>query len=79
MSFEPDFVLISAGFDGHQNDPLSGMLLSENGYEEMTEIVKKVAQECGQGRLVSILEGGYNLVSLAGCVERHLEVLKHSA
>lgn len=75
LGFEPEFVLISAGFDGHRDDPLSGMLLTEDGYEEMTEIVKEVARRSAQGRLVSVLEGGYNLVSLAACVERHLEVL----
>lgn len=75
LAFHPDFVLISAGFDGHRDDPLSGMQLSEDGYAELTRITREIAEQCCGGRLVSVLEGGYNLIALANCVESHLMVL----
>lgn len=59
-SFKPHFVLISCGFDPHMNDPLSGMRLTEKGFGKLTKIVKKIADEFCEGRLVSILEGGYD-------------------
>jgi acetoin utilization deacetylase AcuC-like enzyme len=75
-TFSPQFILISAGFDAHQDDPLSGMLLTEDGFEEMTRIILQVAQEHCQGRIVSVLEGGYNLIALSRSVERHLYILR---
>jgi acetoin utilization deacetylase AcuC-like enzyme len=74
-SFGPDFVLISAGFDAHEDDPLGGMKVTAAGFGQLTRIVKELAQECCQGRLVSVLEGGYNLKGLAESVETHLKVL----
>lgn len=73
--FCPDFVFISAGFDGHKEDPLSEINLTEKGFKEMTEIVLSLADECCQGRVVSVLEGGYNLSSLAHSVKVHLSTL----
>lgn len=76
--FRPDFILISAGFDAHRDDPLAGMRLTEHGYAEMTRVLKQIAdRHCG-GRIVSCLEGGYNLEALANSVEAHLEVLSRS-
>ncbi|MBN2181901.1 MAG: SUMF1/EgtB/PvdO family nonheme iron enzyme [Sedimentisphaerales bacterium] len=75
FSFSPDFVLISAGFDAHKDDPLGGMEVSEQGYIEMTRIVKNIADKCCRSRLVSVLEGGYNLQALASSVEAHIRVL----
>jgi len=75
LSFSPDFVLISAGFDAHKNDLLGGMKATEQGFSQMTRIVKEIAQKCCQSRLVSVLEGGYNLQALAGSVEAHIRVL----
>jgi acetoin utilization deacetylase AcuC-like enzyme len=73
--FRPEFILISAGFDAHRDDPLAGMALSEAGYREMTAIVRQAADaHCG-GRIVSVLEGGYDLKALASSVEAHLEAL----
>jgi acetoin utilization deacetylase AcuC-like enzyme len=70
--FRPDFVLVSAGFDAHREDPLAQMNLSEEAYERMTRLLVGVAeQHCG-GRLVSALEGGYNLRALGRSVVRHL-------
>ena len=73
--FEPDFVLISAGFDAHQSDPLGGMAVTAEGFARMTELVKSIARRYCRGRLVSVLEGGYDLTGLAQSVEAHLRVL----
>jgi acetoin utilization deacetylase AcuC-like enzyme len=68
VQFDPDFVLVSAGFDAHRDDPLGGMRVTEQGYATMTSIVMEIARECAQGRCVAILEGGYNLDALASSV-----------
>ena len=70
--FKPDFILISAGFDAHRDDPLGGINLSTNGFREITRIVKEAAGQLCQGRLVSTLEGGYNLTALAESVAAHV-------
>ena len=76
--FKPDLILISSGFDAHKDDPLAGILLTENGFLQMTELIAKVAWKCCNGKVLSVLEGGYNLNALASSVEAHLEVLlKH--
>jgi len=73
--FQPEFILISAGFDAHRNDPLASLEVTDCGFGEMTQIVRSLAEtHCG-GRLVSCLEGGYNLDALARSVAKHLEVL----
>ncbi len=69
--FQPDFLLISCGFDGHALDPLGGQLLQAEHYAEMTRLVKEVAG----GRVVSILEGGYHLHALAESALAHLRTL----
>ncbi|MBL0264790.1 MAG: histone deacetylase [Leptospiraceae bacterium] len=74
--FQPEFILISAGFDAHREDPLGGMDLSTDAYEQFTEIICKKAKEICQGRIISFLEGGYELEALAESVEAHLAVLK---
>jgi len=73
--FKPEFVLISSGFDGHRDDPLSSVNLTEKGYYEMTKMVKDMAKLHSKNRLVSILEGGYNLLSLANSAHSHLDAL----
>jgi acetoin utilization deacetylase AcuC-like enzyme len=73
--FKPRFILISAGFDSHKDDPLSSLNLTEQGYFEMTKIVKDMAADSSEGRLISILEGGYNLFALADSVYSHLKAL----
>lgn len=73
--FEPDFILIAAGFDSHRDDPLGGLAYTAAGYAEMTKIVKKIAAEKCHGRLVSVLEGGYNFEALAESTEAHLRTL----
>lgn len=76
-NFKPDFILISAGFDAHRDDPLASMEVTEEGFGRMTEIAKALAEDCCQGRLVSLLEGGYNLEALSRSIESHLLKLKN--
>jgi len=73
--FEPDFVLISAGFDAHADDPLAGLRFHEDDYAWATEEVLDVARELCDGRVVSTLEGGYNLEALAASVAAHVGAL----
>jgi acetoin utilization deacetylase AcuC-like enzyme len=73
--FRPQFVLISAGFDAHRADPLGGMALTEAAFEGMTAQLVRMAGDHCQGRLVSVLEGGYNLDALAASAGAHLQVL----
>ncbi len=75
--FKPECILISAGFDAHAADPLAQMLLSDSFYGWMTERLLEVADKHCQGRVLSLLEGGYNLEALARCVAIHLETLKN--
>lgn len=70
--FCPDLVLISAGFDAHANDPLSRMLLRTEDFRTLTDRVTDLAQKSAGGRIVSVLEGGYNPQALARSVEQHL-------
>ncbi len=73
--FGPDLVLISAGFDAHDRDPLSSLELTSGCYGELTRIVKGIAERHAGGRLVSVLEGGYDLRALKESVESHLRAL----
>jgi len=73
--FKPDFVLVSAGFDAHEDDPLGGMEVTADGFAEMTRVVREIAGRSAHGRLVSVLEGGYGLEGLAASVEAHVRVL----
>jgi acetoin utilization deacetylase AcuC-like enzyme len=73
--FQPEFILISAGFDGHRDDLLGSLGWVEETYEEATRMAMKWADASAQGRILSILEGGYNLTALALSVEAHLKAL----
>ncbi len=74
-SIKPDLIIVSAGFDAHADDPVGSLGLETEDFQTLTELVLQVADtHCG-GRLVSILEGGYNVDRLADCVEVHLETL----
>ena len=73
--FTPDFILVSAGFDAHRDDPLANLNLTETAYGQMTELVVSLARQCAGGRIVSVLEGGYNLSALARSVSKHVQVL----
>ncbi|HEX8201435.1 MAG TPA: histone deacetylase [Isosphaeraceae bacterium] len=74
----PELVLISAGFDAHAEDPIGSLGLEIEDFEILTRDVLDVAEVHAGGRVVSILEGGYNLSILAGCVEAHLRTLAGS-
>jgi acetoin utilization deacetylase AcuC-like enzyme len=74
-TFAPDLVLVSAGFDAHRNDPLAGMRATEEGYSAMAATVKAIADRHAQGRLVLLLEGGYDLGALGRSVRAVVETL----
>lgn len=71
----PEMIFISAGFDAHREDDMGQLGLVEQDYVWMTQQLKQVARRHAQGRIVSILEGGYNLSALARSVEAHIRVL----
>jgi acetoin utilization deacetylase AcuC-like enzyme len=73
-AFRPDFILVSAGFDAHRDDPLANMRVTEDGFGQMTRMVNDWARVYCRGRVLSCLEGGYHLEALARSVERHLNV-----
>lgn len=73
--FKPELVLISAGFDSRIDDPLGRFRLTDRDYAEMTDIVTGIARRHAGGRLVSVLEGGYNLAGLATACTAHVEQL----
>jgi acetoin utilization deacetylase AcuC-like enzyme len=72
---KPQMVFISAGFDAHREDDMGQLGLVEQDYIWITQRIKEVAQRHAQGRIVSCLEGGYDLSSLARSVEAHIRVL----
>lgn len=74
-AFKPEFLLISAGFDAHMDDPLANMNLTTDAFAWMTAQSAKLMHELGHPRIVSVLEGGYNLDILSDCVQAHLEAL----
>lgn len=71
----PDMIFISAGFDAHREDPMADLNLEEEDFRQVTQVIKQYADQHCQGRIVSVLEGGYNPVPLAFSVQAHLEVL----
>ncbi len=73
--FRPDLILISAGFDAHKEDPLAYLKLTEDDYRWVTAEIVKLANEFSKGRIVSTLEGGYNLDALGRSVTEHIRVL----
>ncbi len=74
--FKPDLIIISAGFDAHRTDPLGQLKLEDNDFVSMTRTVKDWAREVCGGRVVSCLEGGYNLETLGGSVKAHVRALQ---
>jgi acetoin utilization deacetylase AcuC-like enzyme len=74
-SFKPDLVLVSAGFDSRMGDPLGGFILTDDDFAELTTIMLDIAQTHAQGRLISTLEGGYNLPGLARAATIHVKTL----
>jgi acetoin utilization deacetylase AcuC-like enzyme len=74
-AFEPELVLVSAGFDAHAEDDLAGLRLVEEDYTWVTGEIKKIAEAHAGGRIVSSLEGGYNLSALGRSAAAHIKVL----
>jgi acetoin utilization deacetylase AcuC-like enzyme len=75
QKFQPDLVLISAGFDSRINDPLGHFLLTDPDFRELSALLLEFAEKFCHGRLVSALEGGYNLEGLALAAEAHVRAL----
>ncbi|MDQ3633225.1 MAG: histone deacetylase [Acidobacteriota bacterium] len=77
-NFKPDLIIISAGFDAHLTDPLGQLMLEDADYISMTKTIKQWADETCKGRIVSALEGGYNLETLGETVRNHVAELNNS-
>jgi acetoin utilization deacetylase AcuC-like enzyme len=75
--FEPQFILISSGFDAYRLDPISGLSLEASDYNKLTKLTQNIAKDCCDGRIVSCLEGGYHLLDLPKCIEEHLNGLMY--
>ncbi len=73
--FRPEFILISSGFDSHESDPLGGMKVTEEGFAAWTRHAAEWADAFSGGRLVSLLEGGYDLNALGSSAVSHVEAL----
>jgi acetoin utilization deacetylase AcuC-like enzyme len=73
--FKPEMIFVSAGFDAHVADDMSGVSLVDEDYRWVTEELVRIAEQSASKRIVSTLEGGYELHSLARCTELHLRVL----
>jgi acetoin utilization deacetylase AcuC-like enzyme len=77
--FKPQFLIISAGFDAHEADPLGALGWSSDVYAELTEILRALCREQGHERIVSLLEGGYSERGITEGVRRHIEALEAPA
>jgi acetoin utilization deacetylase AcuC-like enzyme len=73
--FRPEFVFISAGFDSRVGDPLGNFELTDQDFADLTKLVRNLADQYAQGRIVSVLEGGYNLSGLASAATAHVRAL----
>ncbi len=73
--FRPQLVMISAGFDAHEDDPLGHLGLKTEDFAALTKAVKQIADEYADGKIISVLEGGYNLGALAASVKAHVSEL----
>jgi len=73
--YKPNAILLSAGFDAHQRDPLGGMRVSEEAYGEITRRIVEAAEHFCNGRVLSLLEGGYDMEGLAASVAEHVVAL----
>ncbi|MDH4183092.1 MAG: histone deacetylase [Nitrospinota bacterium] len=73
--YRPELILLSAGFDAHVADPLGGMAISTEGYYQITRAITGLADEVCGGRVVSVLEGGYNITALGESARAHVRAL----
>jgi acetoin utilization deacetylase AcuC-like enzyme len=76
VHFTPDLVIISAGFDAHKGDPLGQLLLTDDDFVQMTRVVKEWAKQSCGGRVISCMEGGYNLETLGETIRAHVQELE---
>ncbi|MGA8164775.1 MAG: histone deacetylase [Waddliaceae bacterium] len=74
-AFRPDLVMISAGFDAHKLDPLGGFNLTDDDFRVLTNLVAAIANQYAEGRIISVLEGGYDLTALASAAYAHVRAL----
>ncbi len=75
LAFDPQLIVVSAGFDAHREDDMSQMGWTDEDYEWLARRIVGIAEACCEGRVVSMLEGGYAIAALARCVETHVRVL----
>jgi acetoin utilization deacetylase AcuC-like enzyme len=75
LEYRPELILVSAGFDTHETDPLAGMAVTNEGFSEMTRTIVRISRECCPGRIVLALEGGYNLEALGQGISSVLAAL----
>ena len=73
---EPQAILLSSGFDAHRRDPLGGMRVTEEAYGEITRRIVEAAGRLCNGRVLSLLEGGYDMEGLAASVAEHVNALR---
>ena len=73
--YRPDAILLSSGFDAHRRDPLGGMRVTERAYGEITRRIVEAANRHAHGRVLSLLEGGYDMEGLAASVDEHVRAL----
>ncbi len=76
LKYNPDLILVSAGFDAHMDDPIGGLRVTTEGYHIISKTINTLASEICNGRIISSLEGGYNLKALAESVAVHLIALQ---
>ena len=73
--FKPEFILFSAGFDAHEDDPLAQLQLKSDDFYKLTKRTLEISKSCCKGKVVSILEGGYDLRALQESTETHVSAL----
>jgi acetoin utilization deacetylase AcuC-like enzyme len=73
LEFGPQFILVSAGYDAHDSDPLGGMRMTTEGFRWIAQTIGDLAEECCGGKVLYVLEGGYDLKALRDSVEATLE------
>ena len=74
--FKPEVILISAGFDAHKRDPLANINLESEDFFQITKLIVDIANIHSKGRVISFLEGGYDLIALSESIREHLTALK---
>ncbi len=74
--FRPDLVMVSAGFDSRLGDPLGQFTLADRDFADLTRVLRDIAAKHSNGRLVSVLEGGYNLYGLTKAAQAHGQALQ---